>query len=207
MNTTAKFWDKLAPRYAAMPIADEATYQKKLEITRQYLTPASDVLELGCGTGSTAVLHAPIVNHYLAVDCSSGMLDIARAKAKEQGLANLTFEQATIDEFTAANAGFDMVLALSLLHLLEDKEAVISRIHAFLKPGGIFISSTACLGDRMAYVKYIAPVARFFGKMPLVKVFTVAELERSLIEAGFTIEYQLQPDFKKAVFIVARKAG
>ncbi|MEX0624730.1 MAG: class I SAM-dependent methyltransferase, partial [Saccharospirillum sp.] len=136
MNTTAKFWDKLAPRYAAMPIADEAGYQKKLEITRQYLQPNSEVLELGCGTGSTAVLHAPNVKHYLAVDCSSGMLDLARTKAKDAGVGNLDFEQATVDEFRSPEIRFDAVLALSLLHLLEDKEAVISRIHGFLKPGG-----------------------------------------------------------------------
>ncbi|MEP4548612.1 MAG: class I SAM-dependent methyltransferase [Saccharospirillum sp.] len=205
MNTTAKFWDKLAPRYATMPIADEAAYQEKLEITRQYLQPNSDVLELGCGTGSTAVLHAPTVKHYLAVDCSSAMLDLARTKAKDSGVGNLAFEQATVDEFTSPGVRFDVVLALSLLHLLEDKEAVLSRIHGFLKPGGVFISSTACLGDRLAYIKYIAPIGRFFGKMPLVKVFTVAELEYSMIEAGFAIEYQWQPDPKKAVFMVARK--
>lgn len=205
MNTTTKFWDKLAPRYAAMPIADEAAYQKKLEITRQYLQPSSDVLELGCGTGSTAVLHAPKVKHYLAVDCSSAMLDLARTKAQNSGVSNLAFEHATVDEFHSPVARFDVVLALSLLHLLEDKDVVISRIHDFLKPGGVFISSTACLGDRMAYVKYIAPIARFFGKMPLVKVFTVAELEYSLVEAGFVIENQWQPDPKKAVFMVARK--
>lgn len=205
MNTTAKFWDKLAPRYAAMPIADEAAYQKKLEITRQYLQPNSDVLELGCGTGSTAVLHAPSVKHYLAVDCSSAMLDLARAKAQGSGVNNLVFEQATVDEFRSPEAHFDVVLALSLLHLLENKAAAISRIHHVLKPGGVFISSTACLGDRMAYIKYLAPIARFFGKMPLVKVFTVAELKNSLVEAGFAIETQWQPDPKKAVFMVARK--
>lgn len=205
MNTTAKFWDKLAPRYADMPIADEAAYQKKLEITRQYLQPNSDVLELGCGTGSTAVLHAPTVKHYLAVDCSSAMLDLARTKAQNSGVSNLAFEHATVDEFRSPEARFDVVLALSLLHLLEDKDVVISRIHDFLKPGGVFISSTACLGDRMAYVKYIAPIARFFGRMPLVKVFTVAELEHSMVEAGFVIENQWQPDPKKAVFMVARK--
>lgn len=205
MNTTAKFWDKLAPRYAAMPIADEAAYQKKLEITRQYLQPNSDVLELGCGTGSTAVRHAPAVKHYLAVDCSSAMLDLARAKAQGSGVSNLVFEQATVEEFSSPEAHFDVVLALSLLHLLENKAAAISRIHHVLKPGGVFISSTACLGDRMAYIKYLAPIARFFGKMPLVKVFTVAELKSCLVEAGFAIETQWQPDPKKAVFMVARK--
>lgn len=32
MKTTAEFWDKLASRYAAMPIADEASYQKSSKL-------------------------------------------------------------------------------------------------------------------------------------------------------------------------------
>ncbi len=63
MINPAKFWDKIAERYAKSSIADEATYQKKLQITREYLNPDSEELEIGCGTGSTAILHAPYVKH------------------------------------------------------------------------------------------------------------------------------------------------
>ena len=41
--------------------------------------------------------------------------------------------------------------------------------------------------------------------MPLVNVFTRKELEDSLTNAGFAIDYQWQPGKGKAVFIVAKK--
>ena len=75
-----------------------------------------------------------------------------------------------------------------------------------LKPGGIFVTSTACLGDTMAFFKFIAPIGKFLGLMPLVQVFTSKELENSLINAGFGIDYQWQPGKGKSVFIVAKKS-
>ncbi len=76
-----------------------------------------------------------------------------------------------------------------------------------LKAGGVFVTSTVCLGDTMKFLKVIAPVGRLFGLMPLVKVFTTVELVASLTGAGFTIDYQWQPGRGKAVFVVAKKAG
>ena len=84
--TTAKderFWDRLAEKYASQPIADQATYEQKLAITRKYLTPESEVFEFGCGTGSTALLHAPHVRYILATDVAGNMLDIGRGRAAE----------------------------------------------------------------------------------------------------------------------------
>ena len=66
MDREARFWNKLADRYSRRPISDEATYEKKLEITRQYFRPDMEVLEIGCGTGTTAIAHAPYVKHILA---------------------------------------------------------------------------------------------------------------------------------------------
>jgi len=63
MNQSVKFWDKIAERYSRQPVADEAAYQKKLQVTREYLKPDMEVLEFGCGTGSTAIAHAPYVKH------------------------------------------------------------------------------------------------------------------------------------------------
>lgn len=64
----------------------------------------------------------------------------------------------------------------------------------------------------MAWFKLIAPVGKFFRLFPLVKIFTIKDLEKSLTDAGFTIDYQWQAgDYKspigqaKIVFIVAKK--
>jgi len=61
MDQSAKFWDKIAERYSKRPIADEAAYEKKLQVTREYFRPDMEVLEFACGTGSTAIEVAPLV--------------------------------------------------------------------------------------------------------------------------------------------------
>ncbi|UCD68972.1 MAG: class I SAM-dependent methyltransferase [Betaproteobacteria bacterium] len=203
MPTPVKFWDRIAERYSRRPIADEAAYQKKLEVTRHYLRPDMEVLELGCGTGSTAIKHAPFVRHIRAVDISSKMIEIARTRAN--GVANVTFEQASVEDLEVKEGSVDAVFTLSLLHLLNDKESAIARIKEILKPGGIFVSSTACLGDTMKWFKIVAPIGQFLGLIPTVNTFTVQELVNSLIDAGFEIDCQWQPGPGKAVFIVAKK--
>lgn len=195
----------IAARYARTPVADELSYQKKLEVTRTYLRPDMEVLEIGCGTGSTAIVHAPFVKHVRAVDFSSNMIGIARSKAEAAGIGNISFEVATVDDLAVPDGSLDMVLALSLLHLLDDWEVVIARIYRMLKPGGIFVTSTTCLGDFFKVFKYIAPVGKALGLMPVVKVFTVRQLTGAMTAAGFRIDYQWQPSRKKAVFIVAKK--
>jgi ubiquinone/menaquinone biosynthesis C-methylase UbiE len=206
MDKSARFWDRIAERYSKRPISDEAAYQKKLQVTREYLRPDMELLEIGCGTGSTAISHAPWVKHIHAIDISSKMLAIAQDKAAAEKLENITFEQSTIDEFSAPDQTLDVVLGLSILHLLDNWEEVVARVHEMLKPGGVFITSTACIGDSMKFFKVVAPIGKFLGLMPLVKVFTTRELEGGLSDAGFEIDYQWQPGKKDAVFIVAKKA-
>ena len=56
MHKTAKFWDKAAAKYAKSPIEDIEAYNYTIGRTRSYLSPTDRVLEVGCGTGSTALL-------------------------------------------------------------------------------------------------------------------------------------------------------
>ncbi|MEM9272714.1 MAG: class I SAM-dependent methyltransferase [Cyanobacteria bacterium P01_F01_bin.143] len=206
MSPSAKFWDKIAEKYAKQPIADEASYQKKLKLTQEYFTPEMEVLEFGCGTGSTAIIHAPYVKYIRAIDISENMIEIAKKKAEEQEINNITFEKLTIEELEAEDGTYDVILGLSILHLLKDKEQAIAKVAQMLKPGGIFVTSTACLGDAMNWFKLIAPIGKALGIFPLVKVFTVQQLIESLTDAGFAIDYQWQPSKKKAIFIVAKKS-
>lgn len=82
-----RFWNRIAKRYSNQPIADQVAYQRKLARTREHFRPDMDVLELGCGTGSTALLHTPYVKHIRAIE-------IARGKAEAQRIDNVTFERA-----------------------------------------------------------------------------------------------------------------
>ena len=208
MTNQAKFWDKIAERYAKSPIADEAAYQKKLQITREYFNPDSEVLEIGCGTGSTAILHAPYVKHIRATDISAKMIAIAQRKLETEKIDNLTFEQAAIDELKIEEGSIDVVMAHSILHLVDSRDEVIAKAYRLLKPGGVLVSSTICIGDSvLRFLKPIAVFGMFLGFLPLVKVFTAKELESSIINAGFEIDYRWLPGKGKAVFIVARKTA
>lgn len=201
------FWDRLADKYARQPIADEAAYQTKLSVTRGYFRPDMSLLELGCGTGGTAISHAPFVAHIRALDFSERMLDIARNKARAAGVDNVTFEQADISALSEPADSYDIVLGLSILHLLRDPDAVIGKVHTMLRPGGLFITSTTCLGDTLAAFKYIAPLGRAVGLLPQLHVMTRAELLDKFTHAGFTIAHQWLPGRGKALFVVAEKRG
>ena len=207
MVRTSKFWDRIANRYSKKPIADEAAYQEKLKITREYLRPDMTVLEFGCGTGSTAIAHAPFVQHIQAIDISANMIEIARGKANAGKAGNVTFAQAAIDDFAGADQTYDAILGLSILHLVEDKEDVIAKVYKMLKPGGVFVSSTVCIGDTMKFLKFVFPIGTFFGVLPLIRVFTANEIQASLTDAGFSIEHRWQPGKGKSVFIIAKKVG
>lgn len=206
MAQPTSFWDRIAEGYARRPVADEASYQRKLEVTRGYLRPDMAVLEFGCGTGTTAITHAPHVKSILATDISAKMLEIARGKAAAAGVENVTFQQSGIDDFAAPDGAFDIAMGHSILHLVEDKDAVIAKVYGMLKSGGAFVSSTACLADTQSYLKLVIPIMQFFGRAPTVKFFTRNELRSSLTAAGFAIDHEWQPGKGKAVFFVAKKA-
>jgi len=205
MSNPAKFWDWMARRYARTPVADPESYEKKLQITRKYLHPDMQVLEFGCGTGSTALLHAPHVQHIVATDYSANMIQIARDKAAAENVSNISFEQATLDELSAPGEGFDLVLGMSILHLLPDKEAALTQVYQLLAPGGVFVSSTACLGGAMHLLRPVLALGRLLGLLPLVRFFSAEKFKTSIENAGFEIEYEWQPNAGSVLFLVARK--
>ena len=202
---SSRFWDKIADRYARQPVKDEAAYQKKLQITQSYLQPDMKLLEFGCGTGTTALTHAPFVDRILAIDISSRMLEIAEQKAQVAGIDNVVFQRAAIDDYAVPDNSIDVVLGMSILHLLADKDMAITKVHNMLKPGGVFVSSTVCLGNTMKFFKLIGPLGRALGVLPLLKVFTTQELVDNIKARGFDIEHEWSPGKGTSVFIVARK--
>lgn len=207
MSPSPNFWNKVADKYAASPVADETAYQRKLEVTRGYFRPDMTVFEFGCGTGSTAIVHAPHVAHIHAIDIAPRMVDIAQGKVDAAGIKNITFEVAAIDTFDAPEGSYDAVLGMSILHLLDDSDTAIAKVYRMLKPGGFFASSTVCLGETLWWLWPVLKLGQLIGKVPLVKFLKVKRLEASLIRAGFRIDHQWQQARGKAVFIVAVKDG
>lgn len=195
----------MARRYSKSAIADEASYQIKLEKTREYMNAETEVLEFGCGTGSTAILHAPFVKHIHATDISDKMLNFAREKKAAQNISNVDFECTSIEELDAENHRYDMILGLNILHLLTDKDAAISKAFELLRPGGTFVSSTVLMAEMNPIFRIILPIGRTFGLLPILTFFNADGLVASLTNAGFAIEHQWNPGKPTSVFIIARK--
>ena len=205
MTNSAKFWDRMASRYSKTPISNQQAYETKLAKTREYLTPTSEVLEFGCGTGSTAILHASYVQNIRAIDISSNMLDIASEKAKAKNIENIVFEQASIDDIEVPDASYDIILGLSILHLLPNKKAVLDKVFKMLKPGGVFISSTFCARGIIKMLQPILAIGSFFGLLPKVSFFSAKSLQLNINDAGFILDHVWQPEKSDAIFIVAKK--
>lgn len=209
MQDAALFWDKAAEKYAKSPIADEAAYAYTLERTRSYLSADDSILEVGCGTGSTALLLAGDVKQITASDISPNMVQIGAEKARAQDIRNVTFVNATLSDGAFGNGPYDVVLALNLLHLLEDVPAALHRIHGLLKPGGVFISKTVCMPKsgaplKFRMIKMILPLMQWVGKAPYVNFMEIGELENVVASHGFKIiETGTYPPPSR--YIVARK--
>lgn len=203
--TEQAFWNRRADRYAAEPIADQTAYQTKLAATRRLLRPDMNLFEFGCGTGSTALIHAANIRHIRAVDFSERMIEIARGKADKAGVKNISFEIGSIENIDLAPESLDMVLALSVLHLLRNKEAAIAKVFSALRPGGYFVTSTACLRDMLPAIRFVAPLGSRLGLLPHLDVMTQSQLHSAMEEAGFAVEHEWLPNKKAAVFMIARK--
>jgi ubiquinone/menaquinone biosynthesis C-methylase UbiE len=186
--TDAEFWNRAARKYAADPIADMPGYDRTIARVRGLLGPRDRVLELGCGTGSTALLLAGDVAEYLATDFSDGMIKIANDKLAATPVAPLRFRVARAETLMAEGARFDAVLGFNYLHLVEDVQRTLGAIAALLPPGGLFVSKTACLSAMNPLIRLAIPVMQVFNKAPHVNILSAQELRAAIERAGLTIE-------------------
>ena len=204
MKDSKQFWDKAAEQYIKSPIKDEATYQQKLAITQEVLRSDSKVLEFGCGSGATAIFHAPYVEQVVATDISDKMIEAAQRKAVEAGVQNIVFQQGALDSLKLQNESFDAVLGLNVLHLMEDLDGAIASVHRLLKNDGVFVSSTSLIGEINFAFRWLISGMQFLGLAPYVSRLTKSQLISKLLKSGFTIEREWQTSHE-SVFIVARK--
>jgi len=120
------------------------------------------------------------------------MIGIAMDKARDQGVSNAKFITADLFDGAIDDGPYDAVLALNLLHLLEDTSAAIQHISGLLKLGGMFISKTVCQSGKGTPLKFrvlkaVLPVLQFLGQAPYVKFMTIKELEDIVTSEGFKI--------------------
>lgn len=205
---TAKFWDKNARKYAASKISDQAEYENGLEITKTFLNPQQQVLEMGCGTGTTALILAPFVAHLTATDISPEMIAIGNEKKTAAGIENLAFKVAATTAPGSSTGQFDAVLAFSLLHLVDSLTETLEQINRELTPGGLFISKTPCLNENFLFslLRWPLVLAEKIGLAPEVTFFTANQLDRKIESAGFELVHgYITEKAPRRRYVVARK--
>lgn len=178
------------------------TYLQIMALTKNYLNPEDTLLDFGCATGrvSREVSQSVAVVH--AIDLSSKMIAIAKETA---GNHPIHYMQATIFDNRLEPASYDVILGFYILHLLEEPAAELKRMHELLKPGGLLILVTPCMGEH----NWLRGLFRFLGKiglLPRIHAFKSGDLNGLLSAQHFGImQQQLLSGTSNQYFTVSKK--
>ncbi len=167
------------------------------------LQPDHVILDIGCGTGETALGLAPHCARVHAVDVSGEMLSCAAAKAQQRGLANIAFGQAGFLTCQYPAATFDAVLSQLALHHLPDfwKHIALRRVHRLLKPGGRFLLQDAVLpSETPDFERYFAGIVAAIAAAGGEKV--ARDTETTLRDEHPTLDWIMLGLLEKAGFTV-----
>jgi len=193
MDNIQTFWDKQAKKYDNSERQFEQIFKKVVPKTKTYLTKNDTVLDFGCATGTKTLELAESSGFIYGIDISPEMINEALNKLKaKENISNAGFTSGPIFKNEFSSKVFDKIISYGVLHLINDKEDVIQRIHEMLTPGGLFISTTACLKDKMKlknrieFLLYV--IIKKLGIFPLhLNMFTTTDVEKLMIDSKFEI--------------------
>jgi ubiquinone/menaquinone biosynthesis C-methylase UbiE len=205
ISKAEKFWDRAAKSYDREEKKDEKIYQQILEKLNTHLKSTDHVLDFGCGTGLISNKLTTVVEKIHGIDVSSKMIEIAREKAKNQSLKNITYEHATLFDNRLEQGTYDAVLSFYILHLLDDAQMAIEKTHELLKTDGLLISVTPCMGEKPLMKSLFAFLSKL-KLVPKIKSFKQNDLVQLLTTAGFEIIVNEKlSNTSNQYFIVAKK--
>jgi ubiquinone/menaquinone biosynthesis C-methylase UbiE len=162
-DKAAAAYDAAADHYDDEPLA----FWKRIgerTVTGLELAASAKVLDVGCGTGASALPAAQVVGKnglVLGVDLSSRLLDRARAKAKAADLANVEFRLADMTALKYPDGSFDAVISVFSIFFVPDMEGLVSELWRMVRPGGKLAVTT--WGPRIfepAYSRWLSAVGQ-----------------------------------------------
>jgi demethylmenaquinone methyltransferase/2-methoxy-6-polyprenyl-1,4-benzoquinol methylase len=202
-------FDRIAGVYDLMNTAMTAGLHhrwRERAADRTELEPGDSALDVCCGTGDLALALAPRVGgqgRVVGCDFSEPMLELARGKASERGVSQVSFEWADALELPYEDADFDAVTVGFGVRNLADLDTGLGEMARVLRPGGrlvileitqpqrpplsIFFSLWfdrvvpllgTVAGDRAAYTYLPESVKRFPGPEGLAASMDEAGFER-----------------------------
>lgn len=139
--TTAEYWDQQAPTFDDEPdhgLRDPAVRAAWADLLLPRLPDEADVADLGCGTGTLAVLLGRAGHCVSGVDLSPRMVDVARVKAADAGVrADFVVGDAATPPWYPGS--FDVVLSRHVLWAMADPREALRRWVGLLRPGGLLL--------------------------------------------------------------------
>lgn len=108
-------------------------------IERLDLKPGSLILDVGCGSGASALPAAERVGalgHVTGIDLAEKLLELARRKAQEKRLNNVEFRVGNMVDTGFAEASFDAVICVFGIFFVPDIASAVRELWRLLRPGG-----------------------------------------------------------------------
>ncbi len=211
MSKSKKFWDSASKNYDKTEERFEYIHKKSRENAKRHLESYNVVLDYGCGTGTTACEIANEVKEIHAIDISPKMIEISKKKAAKKNIKNVIFEEGDIFDEKLKKESYDRILAFNMLHTIPNPESAVQRINELLKPDGLFISITPCLGDKMSFliglqIRLVQVMCKI-GIIPIpIRRIKSSDLDELIIKGNF-LNIDTEKIYKGAssYFMVAKK--
>jgi ubiquinone/menaquinone biosynthesis C-methylase UbiE len=176
---------------------ESAFRQRIIDLAR--LRPGSAVLDVGCGTGTLAILakkHTGPTAAVHGIDASPEMIARARRKAKSAGV-DVAFENAVVEALPFPDGTFDVVLSTLMLHHLPRglREQAAREIRRVLKRGGRLIVVDFGPGD--------GKPKGFLSRLHRHGRVNFGDVVRVLTDAGLSVAESAPMGVKELQFVIA----
>lgn len=103
------------------------------------LPQGASVLDVGCGTGASALPAARAIGPWgrvVGVDLAAQLLAHGRRKAEQQGFSNVDFRVGDMAQLEFPEASFDAVICVFAIFFVPDMDRQVAELWRMLKPGG-----------------------------------------------------------------------
>ena len=197
-----RYWDRKSATYdAEMGIWDRRLFGDSREWACGQAT--GEVLEVAVGTGLNLAWYPAEVT-LTGLDLSSGMLELARSRARDLG-RTVTLREGSAHELPFAEASFDTVVCTFGLCAIPDPAAAVGEMSRVLRPGGrlILVDHVAASSRVVRAMQWLVELAsvplagEHFRRRPL-----------KLVEAlGLPIDRRERFKLGLVERLVARKVG